>query len=128
MSHQDAGSPFDSLTLGFAVAASACVPESLNQYSCADLYPGRLVRLVDGGVHDNQGVDALIGLGCDFILCSDASGQMGDEDELLQRAREGAQPVHERPDEARIREGEYADLYTRAGASRMLGATSSSCI
>ena len=48
--------------------------------ACRQLYPGRLVRLVDGGVHDNQGVDALLGQGCDFILCSDGSGQMGDLD------------------------------------------------
>ena len=114
MSYQDAGSPFDSLTLGFAVAASACVPGIFEPIQLRDLYPGRLVRLVDGGVHDNQGVDALIGQGCDFILCSDASGQMGDEDE----PPNGPVSVPNRSMSVlmkRIREGEYADLDTRAG-------------
>jgi len=76
--YADAGR-HQSLTLGSAVAASACVPGIFEPLRLPGLYPGRLVRLVDGGVHDNQGVDALIGQGCDFILCSDASGQTGDE-------------------------------------------------
>jgi hypothetical protein len=62
-----------------------------------------------------QGVDALIGQGCDFILCSDASGQMGDEDE----PPNGPVSVPNRSMSVlmkRIREGEYADLDTRAGA------------
>jgi hypothetical protein len=42
-----------------------------------NLYPDRTVKLVDGGVHDNQGVQGLLNEGCSLILCSDASGQMG---------------------------------------------------
>jgi len=78
MPYSGAG-PYENISVGMAVAASACVPGIFEPVRLAELYPGRLVRLVDGGVHDNQGVDALIGQGCDFILCSDASGQMGDE-------------------------------------------------
>jgi predicted acylesterase/phospholipase RssA len=70
---------YKSLSLGFAVAASACVPGIFEPLQLPGLYPGRLVRLVDGGVHDNQGVDALVGQGCDFVLCSDGSGQIADE-------------------------------------------------
>jgi predicted acylesterase/phospholipase RssA len=115
MSYREAGRPFDSLTLGFAVAASACVPGIFEPIQLRGLYPGRLVRLVDGGVHDNQGVDALIGQGCDFILCSDASGQMGDEN----TPPNGPVSVPNRSMSVlmkRIREGEYSDLDTRTAA------------
>lgn len=62
--------------LAYAVAASSCVPALFEPLPLKSLYPGRTVRLVDGGVHDNQGMAALLDDGCDFILCSDASGQM----------------------------------------------------
>jgi hypothetical protein len=38
------------------------------------------VRLVDGGVHDNQGTSALLEQDCTVLLVSDASGQMVDQD------------------------------------------------
>jgi hypothetical protein len=44
------------------------------------MYAARDVQLVDGGSHDNQGIAALLAEGCTRILCSDASGQMHDED------------------------------------------------
>jgi hypothetical protein len=62
--------------LGHAVAASACVPGMFEPLTIDGLYEGRTVRLVDGGVHDNQGVAGLLDEGCTLILCSDASGQM----------------------------------------------------
>lgn len=65
--------------LGYAVAGSSCVPGLFDPLEIDGLYPGRTVRLVDGGVHDNQGVAGLLDEGCDFILCSDASGQMHDQ-------------------------------------------------
>ncbi len=105
--------PYDKLTLGAAVAASACVPGIFEPLQLPGLYPGRLVRLVDGGVHDNQGVDALIGQGCDFIFCSDASGQMGDEN----IPPNGPVSTPSRSMSVlmkRVREGEYADLSARA--------------
>jgi predicted acylesterase/phospholipase RssA len=116
MSYHDAGRPFDSLTLGFAVAASACVPGIFEPIQLRGLYPGRLVRLVDGGVHDNQGVDALVGQGCDFILCSDASGQMGDEN----TPPNGPVSVPNRSMSVlmkRVRDGEYGVLDTRTTPS-----------
>jgi hypothetical protein len=38
------------------------------------------VRLVDGGVHDNQGIAALLDQDCSMIIVSDASGQMRSAD------------------------------------------------
>ncbi len=72
------------LTLADAVAASACVPGLFTPMPIHDLYwnsDGReiVVELVDGGVFDNQGIDALYVEGCSEIICSDASGQLEDE-------------------------------------------------
>ncbi len=65
--------------LGHAVAASACVPALFEPLEIRGLYPGHTVRLVDGGVYDNQGIQGLLDESCTFILGSDASGQMKDE-------------------------------------------------
>jgi NTE family protein len=77
--------------LGRAVAASACVPGLFHPLAVSGLFryrfPGRggvhdvRVELVDGGVHDNQGVCGLIDTECRRMIISDASGQMGDLDE-----------------------------------------------
>lgn len=64
--------------LGAAVAASACVPGIFHPLPIADLYQDLTVQLVDGGVQDNQGVRSLLQENCTHIICSDASGQMGD--------------------------------------------------
>jgi len=72
------------IRLGHAVAASACVPGLFEPLSLTGLYPNEgppiTVRLVDGGVHDNQGIAALLEQGCNVILISDASGQMDSQD------------------------------------------------
>ncbi|MDA0737598.1 MAG: hypothetical protein O2999_03180 [Nitrospirae bacterium] len=65
--------------LGYAVAASAGVPGLFDPLAIDGLYEGRTVRLVDGGVHDNQGIEGLLDEDCTFIFCSDASGQMNDD-------------------------------------------------
>jgi predicted acylesterase/phospholipase RssA len=64
--------------LGAAVAASACVPGIFHPLPITDLYQDITVELVDGGVHDNQGVISLRQEKCSHIICSDASGQMDD--------------------------------------------------
>ncbi len=71
---------YQSVRLGYAVAASACVPGLFEPLALPNLYPSRVVRLVDGGVHDNQGASALLEQGCNVLLISDASGQMDDQD------------------------------------------------
>ena len=65
-----------SYPLAYGVAASSCVPALFEPLPLKGLYPGRTVRLVDGGVHDNQGIGGLLDDDCNFIFCSDASGQM----------------------------------------------------
>jgi NTE family protein len=68
------------MELGLAVAASACVPGIFHPLAISDLYPDDIrVQLVDGGVHDNQGVQGLLDTGCSLFIVSDASGQMKDE-------------------------------------------------
>jgi NTE family protein len=68
----------DSLTLGQATAASCCVPGIFEPLSLTDLYrtasgEDLVVRLVDGGVFDNQGLVSLFAAECNHIICSDAS-------------------------------------------------------
>jgi predicted acylesterase/phospholipase RssA len=81
---QDAPEGWKKVRLGQAVAASACVPGLFEPVRVADAY-GRfdgehedtrwIVRQVDGGVHDNQGIASLLEQGCSVLLVSDASGQ-----------------------------------------------------
>lgn len=65
-----------SIRLGRAVAASACVPGLFEPIEFRALYPKRTIRLVDGGVHDNQGVGGLAEHDCSVLIISDASGQV----------------------------------------------------
>jgi predicted acylesterase/phospholipase RssA len=105
--------------LGYAVAASACVPGLFEPLVIDGLFPERTVRLVDGGVHDNQGVAGLLDQGCSLILCSDASGQMENVSSppggLLGPLLRTSQSILMH----RIREVEYQDLWGRV-ASRAL--------
>ncbi|HVO23531.1 MAG TPA: patatin-like phospholipase family protein [Candidatus Margulisiibacteriota bacterium] len=104
--------PLKTYRLGYAVAASACVPGLFEPLVLNGLYPGRTVRLVDGGVHDNQGVESLLDEGCTLILCSDASGQMED----IERPSDTFIGVPLRSNsilQDRIREAEYQDLRGR---------------
>lgn len=68
------------IRLGRAVAASATVPALFDPVEFDGLFPNHLVRLVDGGVHDNQGIGGLIEQECTVMLVSDASGQMDTQD------------------------------------------------
>jgi len=65
--------------LGLAVAASAAVPPLFAPQGIAGLYDGWRVELSDGGVHDNQGIQALFDTTCEHLIVSDASGQMQDD-------------------------------------------------
>ena len=64
--------------LSLAVAASACVPALFHPLAISGLYDGIRVELVDGGVHDNQGLQGLFDTDCTHLVVSDASGQMAD--------------------------------------------------
>ena len=64
--------------LGSAVASSACFPGGFPPMLVPGLFDDLTVELVDGGVHDNQGVEGLVDRGCSHWLISDGSGQMPD--------------------------------------------------
>lgn len=64
--------------LGAAVAASAAVPGMFPPMQVPGLFDDLVVELVDGGVHDNQGVEGLVDRGCTHWIISDGSGQMLD--------------------------------------------------
>jgi NTE family protein len=81
------------LSLGQAVAASCCVPGLFEPFSLGGLYRDAEgeeveVRLVDGGVFDNQGLVSLFEEGCTHFICSDAS-------ELLQWQSQPAELIHQ---------------------------------
>ncbi len=76
MYYHEAPPRYRHIRLGDAVAASSCVPGLFEPLTLDGLYPDRVVRLVDGGVHDNQGTAGLIEQDCTLLLVSDASGQM----------------------------------------------------
>lgn len=101
--------------LGQAVAASSCVPGLFDPLVLHDLYPDQTVRLVDGGVQDNQGVAGLLDQDCTVLLVSDASGQMYVDPNPSQ----GTVGVVLRADgilQARVRDAQYHELAARQRA------------
>jgi NTE family protein len=78
-SYAEMGDHAGAIPLGIAVGASAAVPGMFFPLSISKLYPDDIrVQLVDGGVHDNQGVGALIERECTHFIVSDAGGQLDD--------------------------------------------------
>lgn len=76
MYYQEAPDPYKNFRLGYAVAASSCVPVMFHPMPLPGLYPGINLELIDGGVHDNQGIGALIEQETKNLIISDGSGQM----------------------------------------------------
>jgi predicted acylesterase/phospholipase RssA len=135
MYYDDAPDGNRKVRLGHAVAASACVPGIFEPIPLNRLYERQIpkyerdskqsaaepiVRLVDGGVHDNQGVAALLDQGCSVFIVSDASGQMNALDfpsnKILGvplRANDILQ--------ARVREAQYRELCSRRRAGLLKG-------
>lgn len=87
MYYDEAPTAYQRYRLGYAVAASSCVPGLFEPLALPDLYEHAgsgekiTVRLVDGGVHDNQGTASLLEQGCAVLLVSDASGQSNSLDD-----------------------------------------------
>ena len=89
--YKDAPAGHKQVRLGTAVGASACVPGLFEPILLKKLYEhpeGKSeedrrinVRLVDGGVHDNQGLVGLHEQECNVLLVADASGQMETDDD-----------------------------------------------
>lgn len=108
------------LRLGHAVAASSCVPGLFGPLRLDGLYDDRSVRLVDGGVCDNQGVASLLEQDCTVALVSDASGQM--ESQRTPSANMLGVPLRANGIlQARVREAQYTDIAARARAMLLRG-------
>ena len=107
---------FRKMRLGYAVAASSCVPGLFEPLHFTGLYPDITVSLVDGGVHDNQGLIGVMEQGCDNLIVSDASGQMDQEN----APSSGLLNVVSRSNsvlQARLRDVQFRDLDTRGRSS-----------
>jgi len=120
MYYRDAPDNHQKIRLGQAVGASAAVPAVFEPLTMDKLYPDRIIRLVDGGVADNQGVATLLEQDCKIMLVSDASGQM----ESQPASSRGILSVLLRTNsifQARIREAEYHDLKGRRRSSLLSG-------
>lgn len=118
------------IRLGDAVGASACVPSLFEPIALTKLYGETgeqqreireiVVRLVDGGVHDNQGIVSLLEQGCSQIIVSDASGQM----DTLDDPSSGLLSVPVRSNSilmSRVREAQYRELVARRHSSLLQG-------
>jgi hypothetical protein len=118
MYYWEAPKAHQAIRLGRAVAASACVPGLFEPIDFRGLYPKRTIRLVDGGVHDNQGVGGLLEQECSVLLVSDASGQMASQ----QHPCAGPFQVPLRASNilsARVRESQFRDLDARRRSSQI---------
>lgn len=106
--------------LGMAVAASACVPALFPPVTLEKLYDDIDVELVDGGVHDNQGIFSLLEQDCTVILVSDASGQIRDNEHparsLLGVANRSNSVLMNR-----VRSAQYSDLAGRRRSRTLRG-------
>lgn len=71
-----APAPHGDIELHTAVGASAAVPGIFRPIKLTGLYPNRVVRLSDGGVHDNQGIFGLVEQDCNILIVSDGCGQL----------------------------------------------------
>jgi predicted acylesterase/phospholipase RssA len=116
------------IRLGHAVAASSCVPGLFEPLALADLYDDKngnqdadlKVRLVDGGVCDNQGIGGLLEQDCSILIVSDASGQM----ESLNDPSTTLLGVPLRSSgilQARVREAQYKEMKARKESGQLRG-------
>jgi predicted acylesterase/phospholipase RssA len=111
---------YQRLRLGEAVAASSCVPGLFEPIVFPDLYPDKTVRLVDGGVYDNQGVASLLEQDCNVVIASDASGQMATQDS----PKGGRLSVTLRSfsvSMSRVRQAEFRELAARTRSGLLKG-------
>jgi hypothetical protein len=118
MYYWEAPKKFRQIPLSMAVSASSCVPVLFYPVELDDLYYDEKnqksisVKLVDGGVHDNQGIYALLEQECNSLVISDSSGQMSDHE----NPSSFAPLVFSRTNEifqARVRDLQFVDLTAR---------------
>ena len=120
MYYKDAPESYRQFRLGQAVAASSCVPGLFEPLLLDGLYPDRSVRLVDGGVCDNQGIASLLEQDCTVLLVSDGSGQMEAEN-IPSRGVLGVPLRSNSILMARVREAQYVDISARRRSSLLRG-------
>jgi predicted acylesterase/phospholipase RssA len=120
MYYWEAPERYRRVRLGHAVAASACVPGLFEPLPLPKLYPELTVRLVDGGVYDNQGIGGLLEQDCEVLLVSDASGQM----DLEEAPSSGLLGVSLRSNDilmSRVRAEQYTRLLGRRRSGLLRG-------
>ncbi len=121
MYYNEAPEPYkNKVRLGQAVGSSSAVPGLFEPLLMRGLYKDIDLRLVDGGVHDNQGVASLLEQECKIMLISDASGQ------LVAEANTGAGVAGSifRSDsilQERVRENQLLDLSVRKNNAQLNG-------
>lgn len=76
MYYVEAPNAYRRMRLGHAVAASASVPGLFEPLALPELYPDRVVQLIDGSFRDGQGTLALLEQDCNFVLVSDATAHI----------------------------------------------------
>lgn len=118
--YEDAPESYQKMRLGNAVSASSCVPGLFEPIVLDGLYRDTTVRLIDGGVYDNQGVAGLIEQDCSVIISSDATGQMNTENDpgggvLKPLLRTNITLMQ------RVRSSQYQDLKAREAAGILKG-------
>ncbi len=126
MYYDEAPTAYQRYRLGYAVAASSCVPALFEPLPLPNLYEhggsGKniTVRLVDGGVHDNQGTASLLEQGCAVLLVSDASGQSNSLDD----PGSGSLGVAMRSStilQGRVRDAQYREVVAQKRAAIVQG-------
>lgn len=120
MYYDEAPDDFKHIRLGQAVAASSCVPGLFEPIVLKGLYPDKIVRLVDGGVYDNQGIASLLEQDCTVMIVSDASGQMSAVDEPS-AGMIGVPLRSFSVSMARVRQAEFHELDARRRSSSLRG-------
>jgi predicted acylesterase/phospholipase RssA len=121
MYYSEAPEPYkNKIRLGHAVGASSCVPALFEPIMFSDLYENMELRLVDGGVHDNQGIGSLVEQQCQVMIISDASGQMTNE-ELIGAGPTSAFMRSDLVLQERVREKQLSDLVTRSETGLLNG-------
>jgi predicted acylesterase/phospholipase RssA len=118
MYYTEAPGGYKDFRLGYAVAASSCVPAIFRALPMKNLYQDMDVQLIDGGYHENQGVAALLEQECKNLIISDGSGQLSTADkETLSDLS-----VFYRADvilQERVRELEFMDVKNRHKTSQL---------
>lgn len=71
------------VSIGDAVASSSCVPGLFDPIEIDENFSDEkdTIKLVDGGVYDNQGLASILDEECKLIIVSDASGQFQDDED-----------------------------------------------